>query len=214
MSQRASTWAFAWTAFFVALHGYRALGGNLPDDGWVVTAIVIAMSAAGLMVPAAVARGWGGRRARRILVALMWAAAAVLAARGAIGLLDDLLRGTGLLETGLTGPSDEQWLGTADPSTYTMWSTVAIDAYFAIGGSVFAWAACAALQPDPRPDLEPGAALLARRELGQPPFRAVVRAAEDRAVRRLEPEHAEAGRRVDPLPEPRHRRRVPANLNL
>jgi hypothetical protein len=210
MSQRASTWAFAWTAAFVALHGYWALGGDLgfgdeqsalPNAGRVFTVVVIAMFAAGLVVPAAVVRGWGGRRARRMLVAVMWAAAGVLAARGAIGLLDDLLRGTGLL-------------GTADPSPYTMWSAVAIDAYFAIGGSVFAWAACAALQPDPRPDFEPGAALLPRRELWEPPFRPVVRAAEDRAVGGLEPEHAEAGRRVDPLPEPRHRRRVPANLNL
>ena len=60
------------------------------------------------------------------------------AARGASGLLDDTLRFSGLAETGLTGLSDEQVLGTADPSAYTIWSTIGIDAFFTLGGLLFA----------------------------------------------------------------------------
>ena len=71
----------------------------------------------------------------------MWAGAAVLTARGIIGVVDDALRFTGLVETGLSGLSDEQVLGTAHPSAYTIWSTIGIDAFFAAGGLLFGRAA-------------------------------------------------------------------------
>ena len=41
-------------------------------------------------------------------------------------------------------------LGTAHPSAYTIWSTVGIDAFFALGGALFAFAAGLRL---PRPTL-------------------------------------------------------------
>jgi Protein of unknown function (DUF3995) len=144
--------AFWWTAVFILWHGYWALGGDFgfgdqqsgfPDTtssaaGWAFTVPVVGMFVAGLAVPLALARGTGPRR---LLVGLMWAGAAVLVARGAIGLLDDALRFTGLAETGVSGLSDEQVLGTADPSAYTIWSTVGLDAFFALGGLLFAYGA-------------------------------------------------------------------------
>ena len=140
--------AFAWTAVFIAWHGYWALGGDLgfgdeqsafPDTtssatGLIFTTVVVGMFVAGLAVPLAVARGVGRRR---LLLGLMWAGAAVLAARALSGLLDDALRFTGLVETGLSGLSDEQVLGTSRPSAATIWSTIGIDAFFAAGALLF-----------------------------------------------------------------------------
>jgi Protein of unknown function (DUF3995) len=139
--------AFGWTALFILWHGYWALGGDFgfgdresgfPEAGLLFTVAVSAMFAAGLAVPLAVIRDVGPRR---LLAVLLWAGAAVLAARGLSGLADDALRFTGLAETGLTGLSNEQVLGSADPSAYTIWSTVGIDAFFLAGGLLFGRAA-------------------------------------------------------------------------
>jgi hypothetical protein len=139
--------AFAWTAVFIAWHGYWALGGDFgfgdqeagfPDAGLIFTVAVSAMFAAGLAVPLAVMRGVGPRR---LLAGLLWAGAAALTLRGLSGLVDDVLRFSGLVETGITGLSDEQVLGSADPSAYTIWSTVGIDAFFLAGGLLFGRAA-------------------------------------------------------------------------
>jgi hypothetical protein len=183
-TRRAALVAFAWTAVFIVWHGYWALGGDFgfgdreaayPDTtssvaGWTFTIVVVGMFAAGLAVPLALARGAGPRR---VLVGLMWAGAAVLVLRGAMGVVDDVLRVTGLSETGLTGLSDEEALGVADPSAYTIWSSVGIDAFFAAGGLLFGWAAHRASEARPRalrrrlPRLHLGARLQLRgRDLG------------------------------------------------
>jgi hypothetical protein len=157
-ARRAALIAFAWTAVFIVWHAYWALGGDFgfgdresayPDTtstvaGWTFTIAVVAMFAAGLAVPLAIARGVGPRR---LLAGVMWAGAAVLVLRGGIGLADDALRFTGVAETGLSGLSDAEVLGTADPSAYTIWSTVAIDAFFTAGGLLFGWAARRASVP-------------------------------------------------------------------
>jgi uncharacterized protein DUF3995 len=151
-AHRSALLAFAWTALFIAWHGYWALGGDFgfgdqeagfPDTtsdlaGWAFTVSVGAMFAAGLVVPLAVMRGRGPRR---LVLGLLWAGAAVLAARGLAGLADDALRFTGLAERGLSGLSNEQVLGTAHPSAYTIWSTVGLDAFFAVGAALFCLAA-------------------------------------------------------------------------
>jgi hypothetical protein len=157
--RRAALHAFAWTAVFIAWHGYWALGGDFgfgdqesgfPDTtssaaGWIFSITVVGMFVAGLAVPLALARGVGRHR---LLVGLMWAGAAVLGARGLAGLVDDALRFTGLVETGLSGLSDEQVLDTAHPSAYTIWSTVGIDAFFAAGALLFGRAALHARATD------------------------------------------------------------------
>jgi hypothetical protein len=139
--------ALTWTAVFIVWHGYWALGGDfgfgdreaeIPDAGWLFMTVVSAMFAAGIAVPLAVMRGVGPRR---LLAGLLWAGAAVLAARGLSGLLDDALRFSGLAETGLTGLTNEEVLGSADPSAYTIWSTVGIDSFFVAGGLLFGRAA-------------------------------------------------------------------------
>jgi hypothetical protein len=147
--------ALAWTALFIAWHGYWALGGDfgfgdqeaaIPDttssaSGLIFTVAVVGMFAAGIVVPLAVMRGWGPRR---LLAALLWAGAGVLAARGFAGLADDGLRFSGLAERGLSGLTNEQVLGSARPSAYTIWSTIGIDAFFSLGAVLFARAAHAA----------------------------------------------------------------------
>ena len=151
--------AFAWTAVFILWHGYWALGGDFgfgdqqsgfPDTtsssaGWIFTTGVVGMFAAGLAIPLALVRGVGRRW---LLVGWMWAGSAVLAARGLSGLVDDALRFTGLVETGLTGLSDEQVLGASHPSGYTIWSTIGIDAFFAGGALLFGRAALRARATD------------------------------------------------------------------
>jgi hypothetical protein len=99
------------------------------------------MFAAGLAVPSAFTRPWGRRVPRRLLVWSMWIGCAVLIARGGSGLVDDLLRFTGLLDGGLTGLSNQDVLDSAHPSTYTMLSTLAIDSIFLTGGLLFGHAA-------------------------------------------------------------------------
>jgi Protein of unknown function (DUF3995) len=152
---RAATWAFAWTLAFAAIHGYWYLGGRIgfgdqadPLPGapsslgdWLFSVAVVAMFAAGLLVPVALVRPWGRRLPRRLLVWAMWAGCAVLALRGGSGLIDDLLRFGGLAEGGLTGLSNQQVLDSAHPSASTVWSTVAIDAVFLGGGVLFGYAA-------------------------------------------------------------------------
>jgi hypothetical protein len=154
-AHRTSLYALAWTALFIVWHGYWALGGNfgfgdqeaaIPDttssaSGLVFTVAVAGMFVAGIAVPLAGMRGWGPRR---LLTALLWAGAAILAARGFAGLADDGLRFSGLAERGLSGLTDEQVLDSAHPSAYTIWSTVGIDAFFSLGALLFARAAHAA----------------------------------------------------------------------
>jgi hypothetical protein len=105
--------------------------------GWIFNLVVIAMFTAGLVVPLALVRPWGRKVPRRILLVLAWLGCAVLAARGGAGIVDSLVRVTGVLPRGLTGLSYEQTLGQAHPSSYTLWSGAAIDAYFLIGGILF-----------------------------------------------------------------------------
>jgi hypothetical protein len=161
MTRTTARHAFAWTALFIAWHGYWALGGDFgfgdresafPDADPLFTLAVSAMFAAGLAVPLAVMRGAGPRR---LLAGLLWAGAAVLAARGVAGLADDALRFSGLADTGITGLTDEEVLGTSAPSAYTIWSTVGIDAFFLAGGALFARAARHAHRSR-RPGLPPG----------------------------------------------------------
>jgi hypothetical protein len=152
---RAANLAFYWTLAFIALHGYWYLGGRVglgdqPDPlpgapsslgDWIFSVVVWGMFAAGLAVPSALARPWGRRLPRRLLVWSMWIGCAVLVARGASGLLDDLLRFTGLADGGLTGLTNEDVLGSAHPSTNTILSTIAIDSISLLGGLLFGHAA-------------------------------------------------------------------------
>lgn len=153
-TRRAALASFAWAIAFIALHGYWALGGRFgigeQDDpiplttdslvGWVSTVVVALMFLGGLLVPLALVRPWGYHVPRRLLLTFAWIGAAVLAARGVSGLVDDLVRALGV-DGGITGLSYKQTLGTAHPSAYTVWSAAAIDALFLVGGLLFGAAA-------------------------------------------------------------------------
>lgn len=152
---RALNWALYWTVAFIVLHGYWYLGGRVgfgdqvdPLPGapsslgdWIFNVVVGAMFAAGLVVPSALARRWGRRLPRRLLVWSMWIGCTVLMARGGSGLLDDFLRFTGLADGGITGLTNEQVLDTEHPSAYTIWTTIAIDTIFLTGGLLYGHAA-------------------------------------------------------------------------
>jgi hypothetical protein len=147
--------AAGWTLVFIAFHIYWYMGGHLgigdaPDAlpgwpssviGWILQVVVLAMFAAGVLVPIALVRRWGRIVPRWTLLTLAWLGSAVLAVRGVAGLVDDLLRMTGILPNGLTGLTYEQTIGQAHPSAYTIWSLNSIDAYFLIGGILFGVAA-------------------------------------------------------------------------
>lgn len=157
---RAARAALIWTLAFIACHVYWYLGGQIgfgdqpvasalpalyPSSvgDWIFTVVTGGMWVAGLVVPSALAWSWGRRLPRRLLVGLMWAGAIVLLARGCSGWVDDAVRFTGLSDGGLTGLSTKDLLGSADPTTYTKLSTVALDSIFSIGGVLFAYAALA-----------------------------------------------------------------------
>jgi len=166
-STRAANWALYWTVAFIALHAYWYLGGRVgfgdqvdPLPGtpsslgdWIFSLVVFGMFAAGVVVPSALARLWGRRLPRRLLIRLMWIGCIVLVARGGSALLDDGLRFTGLLDSGLTGLSNKDALGSAHPSAYTILSTVAIDSIFLSGGLLFGHAARLARDPRDRGSL-------------------------------------------------------------
>ena len=152
---RAAKAALVWTLAFIALHVYWSAGGRVlfydqtgalapaPSSvvNWIATVVEGGMWAAGLVVPSALAWSWGRRLPRRLLVGLMWAGAVVLLARGGSGFVDDAVRFSGLYGGGLTGLSTKDVLGSADPTTYTKLSTVAIDSIFFVGGVLFGYAA-------------------------------------------------------------------------
>lgn len=148
---RAANGALVWAVAFTAMHVYWYLGGRvgfgdqsdpLPPApsalrDWIFDVVVVAMFAVGLAVPVAFTRRWGKRVPRAVIVWLMWIGALVLLARGGAGLVDDLLRFTGLHDGGLTGLSTEDVLGSAAPSTSTRVSSVAVDTVFLLGGLLF-----------------------------------------------------------------------------
>ncbi|HET6168019.1 MAG TPA: DUF3995 domain-containing protein [Marmoricola sp.] len=152
---RAALAAFWWALAFTGLHAYWFAGGRIgfgdqadplpgwPSSvgGWTFEVVVLVMFAAGLVVPLAFTRRWGLCCPRALLLWLMRIGAAVLLARGGSGLVDDVLRFSGLVRGGLTGLSNQDVLGSAHPTTVTKLSTVAIDLVFVVGGVLFAGAA-------------------------------------------------------------------------
>jgi hypothetical protein len=140
--------AWAWMVVFAAFHAYWLLGGHfglagpIPEPSLDVFTIAVAtMFAAGLVVPLAAARPWGRRLPAWMLVAALWTGSALLTLRGLAGVVDDLVRTTGILPNGLTGLTLEQTLGTASPATSAMWTGRVTDWYFTLGGLLFALAA-------------------------------------------------------------------------
>ena len=103
----------------------------------VFAAVVLVMFAVGTVAPLAMVQTWGRSVPRRLLLVVAWAGAALLVARGGAGVVDTVLRESGLAPDGLTGLTYEQVTGDAAPTAYTVWSGVGIDLDFLLGGVLF-----------------------------------------------------------------------------
>ncbi|WP_274652858.1 DUF3995 domain-containing protein [Paenibacillus humicola] len=147
--------SFVWVIVFLLFHIYWALGGRfglgnassplppLPTSlsAWIYFYIVIMMFAVGTIVPIAMVQAWGRYIPRRILFMACWMGCTVLILRGGAGMVDDFFRSTGILPNGITGMTYEQIFGDEHISTYTLWSSRAIDGYFFLGGIFYGLAA-------------------------------------------------------------------------
>lgn len=137
--------AFGWVVLFFGFHLYWYLGGSFASPGklpgeprsllaWAFQVLVGVAFPLGAFVCLAIARGWARGRLAKPVAILAWLGCAILVLRGAAGLIDDLTRAAGVLPNGITGLSTGQTTGSASLT----WSGWAIDAYFLIGGMIFA----------------------------------------------------------------------------
>ncbi|WP_165845528.1 DUF3995 domain-containing protein [Streptacidiphilus pinicola] len=135
---------------FAGFHIYWALGGTFgfgdasttvppvhSATQWAYTVLVTGLFVVGAALPFALYRSWGRALPRWLLHGCAWIGGALLGLRGFSGLLDTALRRTGLMKNGLTGLTYQQILGVAHPDAYTLWSSSAIDLYFATGGVLY-----------------------------------------------------------------------------
>ncbi|WP_373558030.1 DUF3995 domain-containing protein [Paenibacillus sp. XY044] len=104
---------------------------------WIYFYVVIIMFAAGTIVPLATIRSWRRYFTRLMIVIACWIGCVVLILRGGAGFVDDFFRSTGLLPNGITGLTYEQTYGDEHISTYTLWSSRAMDGYFILGGVLY-----------------------------------------------------------------------------
>ena len=145
--------ALVWMAVFLAWHvvwfstGLKAPTAAVHHGAarvvfYALSVLVVLMVVAGTALPLALAStSWGRRVPRRLLLSAAWTATAILGARGLSGVIDDVLRATGLLRNGLTGLTMAQTLGTDHPSWWAVVSSDATDVLFLAGGLVFGLAA-------------------------------------------------------------------------
>ncbi|MGP7818821.1 DUF3995 domain-containing protein [Niallia sp. 01092] len=133
--------SFIWVTVFILFHIYWYYGGrfglgdasdSIPPppttlSQWIYFYIVIIMFIAGTIVPLATIQFWGRFIPRKIILIACWLGCVILVLRGLAGMVDDLSRSLGLLPTGLTGLTYEQTTGDEHITTYTLWSSRAID---------------------------------------------------------------------------------------
>lgn len=151
VSRRAAYAAFGWVLTFLAWHVVWAVTGlPFPSSShfhgaalvlfWASGAITWVIWAAGIVLPVALARPWGRRVPRWMLLGAAWTGCALLGARGIAGIADDMARAIGL-SRGLTGMTTAQVMSTAHPSTWQSFAEAATDVLFVAGGLLFGLAA-------------------------------------------------------------------------
>jgi hypothetical protein len=159
VSRRAAYAAFGWVLAFLAWHAVWAVTG-LPFSHhryhgaalvlfWGATAIMDVMWVVGIPLPLALARPWGRRVPRWMLLWAAWTGCALLGARGIAGVADDVARAIGF-SRGLTGMTTAQVTGTAHPSAWMSFAGAATDVLFVAGGLVFGLAALTYQRAFPR----------------------------------------------------------------
>lgn len=150
-SSRMAYAAFGWVLVFLAWHVVWAATGLAvprPSDRtgaarialWAFEVVLIVMVAVGIALPLALARPWGRRVPRWILLGAAWIGCALLGVRGIWGVADDVARAVGW-SRGLSGMTTAQVMGTAHPSAWMVLSSEATDALFVAGGLLFGLAA-------------------------------------------------------------------------
>jgi len=149
-SRRAAYAAFSWVLAFVAWHVVWAVTGlPFPHHHWSgsarilmwgVDAIGWGIWAVGIVLPLALARPWGRRVPRWMLLWAAWTGCGLLGARGIAGVVDDVVRAIGF-SRGLTGMTIAEVMGTAHPSAWQSFAEAATDVLFVAGGLVFGLAA-------------------------------------------------------------------------
>lgn len=160
VSRRAAYAAFGWVLTFLAWHVVWAVTGlPFPSSShfhgaalvlfWASGAITWVIWAVGIVLPVALARPWGRRVPRWMLLWAAWTGCALLGARGIAGIADDVVRAIGL-SRGLTGMTTAQVMGTAHPSAWQSFAEAATDVLFVAGGLVFGLAALTYQRAFPR----------------------------------------------------------------
>ena len=150
VSRRAAYVAFGWVLTFVGWHvvwyvtglpfSHHHFSGAALVLFWASEAITDVIWAVGIVLPVALARPWGRRVPRWILLWAAWTGCALLGARGIAGVVDDVVRAIGF-SRGLTGMTIAQVMGTAHPSAWQSFAEAATDVLFVAGGLVFGLAA-------------------------------------------------------------------------
>ena len=151
VSRRAAYAAFGWVLAFLAWHVVWAVTGlPFPQAShhhgaalvlfWTSDAITVVMWAVGIPLPLALARPWGRRVPRWMLLSAAWIGCALLGARGIAGVADEVARAIGF-SRGLTGLTAAQAMGTGHPSAWMSFAGVATEVLFVAGGLVFGLAA-------------------------------------------------------------------------
>jgi hypothetical protein len=146
--------AFVWVLGFFGWHAVWFLTGSKAPEAsvhhgaarvafYAASGVMYLMAVVGAVLPLALAQAWGARIPRRLLLVTAWAGAILLAVRGFSGILDDVLRVTGVMPKGLTGLTMAQALGSAQPSFWEVFAATATDFIFAVGGMLFGLAALA-----------------------------------------------------------------------
>lgn len=150
VSRRAAYAAFGWVLAFVAWHVVWAVTGlPFPHNHWsgaarvlfwAFDAITWGIWAVGIVLPLALARPWGRRVPRWMLLWAAWTGCALLGARGIAGGGDDVARAIGF-SRGLSGMTSAQVMGTGHPSAWLSFASTATDVLFVAGGMMFGLAA-------------------------------------------------------------------------
>ena len=159
VSRRAAYAAFGWVLTFIAWHVvWYVTGLPFPHHHWSGSARILMWGAdaigwviwaVGIVLPVALARPWGHRVPRWMLLWAAWAGCALLGARGISGIADDVVRAIGF-SRGLTGMTIAQVMGTAHPSTWQSFAEAATDVLFLAGGLMFGLAALTYQRAFPR----------------------------------------------------------------
>jgi hypothetical protein len=160
VSRRAAYAAFGWVLIFLAWHVVWAVTGlGFPQPShfhgaalavwWAADAIIDVMWAVGIALPLALARPWGRRVPRWMLLWAAWIGCALLGARGIAGAGDEVARAIGF-SRGLTGMTTAQVTGTAHPSAWMSFAGAATEVLFVTGGLMFGLAALTYQRAFPR----------------------------------------------------------------